>query len=172
MIGLQTQERVDLMICTPHHQIRFVSAKVSGSIKALQILWPDNPKKFIYNGQELSESRTFKFYGIKSGESIIALPKNSQDADDQWKKVTSDRLEFNELVQTMTNPVTVREAARLRDLRYMNIERKAKVFHRFQNSFSENNEALARNNNPIAATKSIIDNNLVAPSEDALPVLW
>ncbi|OHT08192.1 hypothetical protein TRFO_23331 [Tritrichomonas foetus] len=174
-IRSNSTERIDLIICSPHRQIRFVSAKLSGLIRSLQVLWPDSPKKFIYNGIELSESLTFDFYGIKSGESIIALPCNSTtDADDEWKRVTSEKSEFNELVQAMTNPKTVSEASRLRDLRLNAIEKKSRVFNKIKRAYVDVEfNKFAVPCKEAKETKLIIDTQgHLAPSEEPLPVLW
>lgn len=175
-------ERVELLICTPHQPVRKVSARLSGHVRALQILWQNSPKKFIYNGQELSETMTFSFYGIKDGESIIALPKiELNDSLECWKKVSMNRLEFNDLVKSMTNPKTSREVARLRDLRFIGIEKKLHVYHKLKKAFEEDNfenihfddkdsfRKIDQNNND---GHLILESNLFAPSEDALPILW
>lgn len=174
-------ERVELLICTPHQPVRKVSARLSGHVRALQILWQNSPKKFIYNGQELMETMTFSFYGIKDGESIIALPKIELNDDlECWKKVSMNRTEFNELVRSMTNPKTSREMARLRDLRFIGIEKKKHVYHKLSKAFEEDNfdsisfsekdsfRKIDQNNND----NLILESNLFAPSEDALPILW
>ena len=69
--------RAELLICSPHQPIRVISARLSGQVSALQILWPNHPKRFIYNGMQLVETKTFLYYGINDGDSIIALPKNA-----------------------------------------------------------------------------------------------
>lgn len=174
-------ERVELLICTPHQPVRKVSAKLSGHVRALQILWQNSPKKFIYNGQELLETMTFSFYGIKDGESIIALPKIEFNDDlECWKKVSMNRLEFNELVRSMTNPKTSREMARLRDLRFIGIEKKLHVYHKLKKAFEEDNfenihfseKDSFRKIDQASNDNLILESNLFAPSEDALPILW
>ena len=71
--------RVELIICSPHQPVRLISAKLTGQIKSLQRLWPNSQRKFIFNGSELTPEMTFDYYGIKSGDSIIALPVDRQD---------------------------------------------------------------------------------------------
>lgn len=179
----QTLERIELMICTPHQPVRIVSAKLSGRINALQILFPDSPKTFIYNGMQLIESETFSSYGISDGESIIALPKHDDKNFESWKKLTSERAEFNDLVRSMTSPSTTNEAARLRDLRLIKMESKSHLYLKLKRAFEQEDfqyEVFSAGekseNSPNISSKAenelILDSNLMAPSEEALPVLW
>ena len=71
--------RVELIICAPHQPVRLISAKLTGQIKSLQILWPSSPKKFVFNGSILNSDMTFDFYGIKNGDTIIALSNDLQE---------------------------------------------------------------------------------------------
>ena len=117
--------RVELKICSPHQPVRLISARLSGQIKALQTLWPNSRKRFIYNGQELIESMTFNFYRIKEGDSIIALPADEAESvysTNQWLNLTRDSENFNDCMRWMLDQRTAGEAARLRDLHIMKME--------------------------------------------------
>jgi hypothetical protein len=119
--------RVELKVCTPHQPVRLISARLSGQIRALQSLWPAAPKKFIFNGLELLEGMTFDFYGIRDGDSIVALPIEQSDAVNQWIILTRDHEGFNESLRWMLDPATAGEAARLRDLHLMRLDRRPRV---------------------------------------------
>ena len=85
--------RVELKICSPHQPVRLVTARLTGQIMALQTLWPAARKRFIFNGAELINSKTFGFCGIKDGDSIIALPTDQTESvfsTQQWLSLTRD----------------------------------------------------------------------------------
>ena len=94
---------------------------------------PDSAVRFIFNGVQLLESNTFESYGIKDGDSIIALPADQTDSiitTHQWLNLTRDSDTFNDCMRWMLDPRTSGEASRLRDLHLMKMERRPKVFMR------------------------------------------
>ena len=159
--------RVELKICSPHRPVRIITARLSGQIKALQGLWEDR-KRFIFNGVELIESMTFDFYGIKDGDSIIALPADQAVfSTHQWLNLTRDSDTFNDCMRWMLDPRTNGEASRLRDLHMLKMERRSKLFMRMCAPFAcEDTRASAI---PAANTTY---SSATAPSTEALPVLW
>lgn len=168
---LTDNRRVELKICTPHKPVRMVSARLSGEIKSLQCLWPaDSPKKFIFNGSELLENQTFESYGISDGDSIIAVPADQKDtlfSTSQWLNLTRDNESFNDCMRWMLDPATSGEAARLRDLHLMKMERRPRVFMRMCASYmqeEEENRGLkwTKKDYPIATE----------PMTDPLPFDW
>ncbi|KAH0794027.1 hypothetical protein GPJ56_002055 [Histomonas meleagridis] len=162
--------RVDLLVCTPYQPVRMISAKLSGQISALQTLWPENPKKFIYNGTELLEKMTFDFYGIKSGDSIIALPQEQNTNlyyKTQWLSLTKDSEAFRENMEWMMNPKTAGEVSRLRDLHLLKMENKPKVFTRMC-SMRPLNES--PNTMKIRLNTQYKSNQ--EPSTEPLPIFW
>lgn len=166
-----SERRAELMICSPHQPVRVISARLSGLVNALQILWPENPKKFIYNGMQLLESKTFSYYGISDGDSIIALPKEDFDNEfkaTQWLNLTRDNESFNESMKWMLHPHTANEAARLRDIHLIKMEDKPKVYMKMKMPFENGKE----NNCSICTNPLIIVDSPESPSEEALPILW
>ena len=162
--------RVEIRICSPQQPVRIISARLSGQIKALQILWPSSPKRFIFNGAELIDSKTFGFYGIKDGDSIIALPADQTESvfsTQQWLSLTRDSDNFNDCMRWMLDPRTSGEASRLRDLHLMKMERRPKVFMRmcapFVNEETAGGSITCTNTTYSSATE---------PSTEALPVFW
>lgn len=166
-----SERRAELMICSPHQPVRVISARLSGLVNALQILWPEKPKRFIYNGMQLLESKTFSYYGISDGDSIIALPKEDFENEfktTQWLNLTRDNESFNESMKWMLHPHTANEAARLRDIHLIKMEDKPKVYMKMKMPF-ENGKS---DSCPICTNQLNIVDTPEAPSEEALPVLW
>ena len=163
--------RVELKICSPHQPVRLVTARLTGQIMALQTLWPAPARKrFIFNGVELLESNTFESYGIKDGDSIIALPADQTDSiitTHQWLNLTRDSDTFNDCMRWMLDPRTSGEAARLRDLHRMKMARRPKLFMRMCAPFV--GEETRSNSLPAANTSYA---NATGPSTAALPVAW
>jgi hypothetical protein len=157
--------RVDLKICTPHQPVRFISARLSGQVRALQSLWQSSPKRFIFNGIELQEDMTFESYGIRDGDSIVALPMDGPDAlytAAQWLNLTRDADSFNESLQWFLNPTTSAEGARLRDLQLMRLEMRPTSFIRLC--------APADEKGRVCTPATVLGLPPKSPSTDALPL--
>ena len=170
LIEQNESKRVDLLVCTPCQPVRMISAKLSGQISSLQSLWPENPKKFIYNGIELHEKMTFDFYGIRNGDSIIALPQDQNQNifyKSQWINLTKDSDSFKESMNWIINPNTASEASRLRDLHMMKMENRPRGF---------NGLCTILSNNEQTKTKEIeLKIKYVTPQKPStkpLPILW
>jgi hypothetical protein len=166
----QRPARVELKIFTPRHPVRFVSASLSGQIHSLQSLWTNEPQIYIFAGMELAEEKTFSYYGIAEGDSIIALPRNDPAPicrTHLWLNSTRDTDNFNECVCSLLNPATSAEAARLRDLAAMRRESRGRWFlrtcARFQERYTQEG---SRSPTQIARESP------EGPSTRALPVLW
>jgi hypothetical protein len=161
-------DRADLKICVPHQPVRFISARLSGPIHALQALWHTNPKRFIFNGIELREDRSFEFYGIRDGDSIVALPlenRASVYAANPWLNLTRDADTFNESIRWMVDPATAAESARLRDLQLMRIERRPIAFIRLYAP-----ARLEENCQVRPSSSTVLGLPPKSPSVDALPL--
>jgi hypothetical protein len=74
--------RAELRVFSPHQPVRFISARLSSQIQALQVLWPNAPKRFVFKGLELIETNTFNDYGVREGDSIIALSQEDSSSLD------------------------------------------------------------------------------------------
>jgi hypothetical protein len=160
-------DQAELKICCPHQPVRFISACLSGDIGALQSLWPGAPKRFIFNGSELSEAMTFEFYGIHNGDSIIALPLDGRDsvyATAHWLHLTRDSENFNEALRYMLDPATAGEAARLRDVHLMRLERRPRAFARFSSR-----AVMVEPERPRSDSSTVLGLAPKSPSVDALP---
>jgi hypothetical protein len=162
--------RVELRICVPQEPVRVIYAYPSNEISVLQTLWPGSPKKFLFDGIELIPTLTFESYGIRQGDSIIALP-HSNCANPlsmhEWTTATRDSEAFNDSVGAILNPATTRQVARLRDLNWRALERRPKQFQRLCAVIMETEPVGV----PLHPTV-IMETAPLAPSEEALPVSW
>ena len=114
------------------------------------------------------QTKTFGFYGIKDGDSIIAADQTeSVFSTQQWLSLTLDSDKFNDCMRWMLDPRTSGEVSRLRDLHLMKMERRPKVFMRicapFVNEETAGGSITCTNTSYSSATE---------PSTEALPVLW
>jgi hypothetical protein len=163
--------RVELKVCLPHQPVRLISARLTGPVGALQTLWPEAPKRFIFNGLELLHGMTFDFYGIRDGDSIVALPLGHGESiygTSSWLNATRDIEAFNEALKWMFDPATSDEAARLRDLHLMRLERRPKGLVKMYSSLLAREES--NRSPPIALRISYAP--ALAPSTEPLPELW
>ena len=165
--------RVELNICTPHQPVRVISAKLSGHVSALQCLFPGQKKIFIFNGSFVNENSTFAELGLRSGDSIVALNPSSTKQDDliQWISMTKDKEDFSDLVKQMLNPKTSAEASRLRDLHLMRMESNRRIYMKLKKPYIK---CVHEGKCPCLNMKlSVLTNNdAIAPSTEALPILW
>jgi hypothetical protein len=162
--------RAELRVVSPNQPVRFVSARLSGQIHALQSLWPNSPKRFIYHGLELEESMTFHDYGLRDGDSIIALSHEGPCVFEKvnlWLGLTRDRETFNDCMGWLLNPNTAGEAARLRDLHFIRMERRPRVFMNMCTPYLQQ-EIEKRSGLPF----TIEYRSPRSPSTEALPILW
>lgn len=170
-IGLISEaDRVELIVCSPHQPVRLISAKLAGQIRSLQRLWPNSPKKFIFNGSILAPEMTFDFYGIRNGDTIIALSKESHEnytTTGRWITLTRDNENFSESIKSMIHPRTAREASRLKDLHLMKLERKPKLFMKLCEPFIEKDTE-----SKVEQSTLFLPDQATEPSTSALPVFW
>jgi hypothetical protein len=167
--GSSEPGRVGLKIWSPHQPVRLISACLSGQIRALQAFWPLAPKRFIFNGLELLEDQTLGFYGIRNGDSIIALPRAERSVyrTTQWLALTRDTESFNESLKWMLDPRTSSEAARLRDLRLVKVEHRPKLFLKMCSALEVDDGEESRK-----CGETVIGLPQGAPSCAALPANW
>jgi hypothetical protein len=162
--------RVELKVCSPQQPVRLISARLSGQIRALQTLWPKAPMRFIYNGVELIEAMTFHFYGIRDGDSILALPADGREAFEgtqYWLSLTRDADGFNDTLRWMLNPKTTGELARLRDLQLAKAERRFRSFAKVYST------VLMEEGHPQGGMPLFVDYPQASePSTLPLPVPW
>jgi hypothetical protein len=113
---------------------------------------------------------TFDYYGIREGDSIIALPERDAGRPSDtnlWMSLTRDHENLNECMRWMLDPSTSGEAARLRDLHMIKMEHRPRAFARMCSAFQQSKG----HGNSIGETK-ISSERPKFPSTDALPASW
>jgi hypothetical protein len=113
---------------------------------------------------------TFDYYGIREGDSIIALPERDAARPSEanlWVNLTRDRENLNECMRWMLDPSTSGEAARLRDLHMMKMEHRPRAFSKMCGAFLQSK----------GQGRTMIETKLSSerpklPSTDALPTSW
>jgi hypothetical protein len=124
----------------------------------------------VFKGLELVETNTFDDYGVREGDSIIALSQeesSSFDSVNLWLSLTRDDEAFNECMKWMLNQDTAEEASRLRDVHMMRMEGMPRVFNKLCTRFLDPENERVRMPPTCLSYKSA-----KSPSEEALPVLW
>jgi hypothetical protein len=126
--------------------------------------------QFIYNGQVLGDSMTFRSYRIKEKDTLVVVPGGPSGTEaDRWLSLTQDEEGFHEKVQFILREDTAREAARIRDVLMTKMERKPRPFRRLCT-------AVMAMPLPTVAGKKIDLNidyaQLEEPSIDPLPIFW
>jgi hypothetical protein len=154
--------RVELKVYFPQQPLRLISARRSSQIRSLHCLWPSSPKRYIFNGFELLEEKTFESYDIRNGDLIIAFPRESPGIF-QWIALTRDHELFNESLKWVLDPETADEAARLRDLQLWKLEHRPRNFVRLYAPFEEK---------PHATQVTVIGKPPTEPCCERMPVKW
>ena len=106
---------------------------VSNSERIEKLYEYSNPKtKFFIDGVRLVETQTFGFYHIKPNNIIIMINENSMNHSFSFFPLDSEI--YSEKINSLINPVTQREAIRIRDLQLSKAVLKPKSFKKLINS--------------------------------------
>lgn len=165
---------ISVYLCVPKNYASKVNVNVDHCVGIFQKRFPNEHKKFIYNGQYLMNEFTFGFYGIKNDDVIVAVSddKNKIDfSNNNWMHASRDSEDIANRIAFSMNAKTRPEASRLRDLKFMSIERKAKVFRKMCNMVNKTMDDIGQRNE-IISTIIDYDYSNEAPSVEALPVCW
>jgi hypothetical protein len=171
----RSQPRIAVNLCRPRFPIKTASVVPSHKVSCLQKLFPDDPKVFIHHGQVLSTALTFAFYGVENGASIVVIPTTEAESPElgrdvrAWLAITRDSDSFNERVRYCLNPSTRQELSRLRDLKYVALERRPRAFMRLVMTIPSFENDLLRNPCHVANTNM---EPLNEPNTEPLPLLW
>lgn len=164
-------EQISLILYYPGKWVITVHMNPSSTIGSLKSLVKENDVLFIHDGEYLIESFPASFYNIKDGETLVIVSSKEYDpSQNKWHQITRDKESFNEKINSVLNPVTSDQAARIRDLQMLRIEKKSKMFYKLINSTLKENDTMYTN------TK--IPMNLQIPtkpltvSKDPLPLFW
>lgn len=185
---------VEICLCIPNHFLKRVSVNCKQPISLLNSLFPNEEKVYIFNGQILSQNKTFEQYDFGNFEYVVALTSSSTEDNNnindftesshnykrspdfdfdkyKWIQMTKDAENFAEKVSAAASRISSREFARLRDLRLIKLEQKrsfwSKKCSRFISS-SYPSASFSQKNIPL-----VIDfKQYESPRSEAMPFLW
>ena len=164
-------ERIEILIYAPKEPIRIVWAIPSGQVQTLNLLYPNEMRTFIYQGLILNSERSFESYHIHNKETIIALsPKiaNNYNTLQKWIDFSQEGEDFHRKIQSIINPTSLLEVAKINDLHMIKLFQKPKFYQKVSRSFLSEEKS-----QPFFDSKNEINfEQLSAPSTDALPVFW
>jgi hypothetical protein len=125
---------------------------------------------FIYRGQLLDENQTFAFYGMKSKDSMVALPANrSEVMTERWATITRDSETFYDMIQSLMEAPSRSETLRIQDLRAMRLESRPRQYRRFLTSFAPSIDLAVA---PMKSEATVIPKPPEDVSTEALPDPW
>lgn len=166
----QHEGRVTIVICAPRELLKIISIPLDGFVCSLETLYNGRKRIFIYNGNKMDPTQTYRSYGIREGDYIISIPSSiSEENESRWISMSRDADSFIEAMRGNLNIRTCREAARLRDLQMDRIEKRSRNYQRILSSYMNLEE-----NHDIEFSMKIpfIISTAKEPSTKALPLLW
>jgi hypothetical protein len=160
--------RITLHIVLPRFGVQSVLAPGSSRISVLNRQFPQANMTYIHDGQILSSEHTFDFYNIKEGDSIVAVPSDSNPvAAHQWISLTRDTEVLSNAIREATSPDLRPEVRRLADLRALRLDTHPKHMIRAARWFEQ-----ARIRTSSSEGSTIIAHSGDTPNIEPLPVLW
>jgi hypothetical protein len=160
--------RLSLVLYWPGRFVVKVSVLATSRICDLRKLAAVGASEFLFNGEALSDSLPFSFYGIKDADVIVVVPVAPR-APDKWLQLTRDSESFHEQIQFILGEKTARETARIRDILFTKIEQRPRTYQRF---CADIQTTLAKIfTAPVAALNTRYETP-IAPSVDPLPATW
>jgi len=123
--------KVLVNIYFPGKRILKANVVETATVSDLKPIIPFKGATLIHNGIVLTDSISFKYYGIKEKDVIVVVNSNKDsNSINKWKSITSDKEVFNEKIAGIIDPQTARETARIRDFQLMRMERKPRIFRK------------------------------------------
>ena len=156
-----------------YHPCRYVVKLIlnpKAHISDLRRLLPLEHCQFVFEGQLLVDTKTFQFYGIKTGDTLVVVQAAEMGLEvDKWLSITDDVDGFRDKMKSVLNEGAGRETARIRDMLMTKLERKPRTFRKLcvavenlaQRTFSGKN---------IELNTDFVTGD--APSDKPLPVNW
>jgi hypothetical protein len=164
---MDSQSLLSLGVYLPGRFLVRVSVSSAARISSLRTLVGDPRSTFLYNGQILDDAMTFAFYRIRTMEAIVVVLSNSDVG--RWVRQTQEFDSFQERIQLIMNDHTTREAARIRDLLFIKMERRVRPFRRLCDAAeSWANRPSVSSSPPLTIDYPRPDR----PSCDPLPAAW
>lgn len=180
----QVESPFPIFIVHPGRHIKKLIIKLDMKINSLKQVpfsyYGSNSKKnssylFVFAGQTLDESKTFRDYGITINDAIVAIPKENLEQSFKWINMTSDNESFKSKIEIMMNKKLSNEMLRLRDLHQMRLENKKKAYNSMKrkviNQLSQEEDEDENESFDCFDKKNLCSMNDM-PNCDPLPVVW
>lgn len=179
---------IRIYVYQPFLRIKHIKLDSHESISILNQLYPSD-SIYLFNGQILDNNKPFFYYDIENGNKIVLLSSSHVASNphliEKWKKLTSDKSNFEYNINLNINKSTRFEVAKLRDLRFNKIEVKKRRLRDFYRSKIKSQKYLglfdnfnmnfdSNENEKDIENSDLIINYIspVCPSNDPLPILW
>jgi hypothetical protein len=129
---LAAEDSIIVNIVIPRTGIHAIRIPPSSPISSLSTRFPDQQAEFIFHEQVLRPHHTLDFYNVKTGDFFVLISRATPSAfgKQSWLKLTEESGEFNEIIRVVQNQNCKSEVMRLRDLRMLRMEGKAKSFRK------------------------------------------
>lgn len=127
---------------------------------------------FIWNGDSLSETQTFRSYGIREKDVIVSVPSDANDLS-KWVTLTRDSESFHDRIASVVDQGTAKEAARLRDFQITRMERKPRTYRKLVMNYERALMESSVVSTPARkSATNLTEMRLEAPSVEPLPIIW
>lgn len=163
-------QKIKINLYIPEVALKTISVPLPCRIDSLKKFLPPNYDIYIHQGCEINSSLTFADSGIKCFDTLIALPSKTFQSGTNWSKMSTET-SFADKIQCTANPNNKMEIARLRDLKFFQIERKSKRFTKLVGKFNDSIEA-RENEIRINRYNTVIPDRLDDIPIEPLPVMW
>jgi hypothetical protein len=109
---------VTINLFVPRKVLSTAIANPSDPCGVLQKLFHNQKMPFVYNGMMNDDNCSFKFYGIQTSHTLVALSENSDSVRQvaRWIQTSRDSETFDSLINSIMNASTRGESMRLRDI--------------------------------------------------------
>lgn len=165
-------DKISTIVYFPGKWVFRANVTLGATLRDLRCLLPEKNVSFILKGRVLSDSCTFKAYGIHNNDVlIVSYPNQAHIASMKYSSPLHESDSISERINNIVNPHTTTEVVRLRDLQMARLERRPKTFRKM--CFTIQNSESKTNFSSEANLKSVIPTiPLEKPSTEPLPMLW
>ena len=123
--------RISVMIYVPCRYVVKLNVNPKAHISDLRRLLTLEQCQFVFQGQLLVEARTFQFYRIKNGDTLVVVQSPDLGVEvDKWLSITDDVDSFRDKMKSVLNEDAGKETARIRDMLMTKLERKPRTFRK------------------------------------------
>lgn len=162
-------QKIKINLYIPDIALKTISVPLQCRVSSLKKFVPTNYDIFLHQGCEVPGAITFANSGIKNLDTLVVIPSNTQSGTN-WAKLSSDSF-FTDKVKYSAIPSNKMELARLRDLRFFQIERKNRRYSKLVNKYNNCIFSRGENDNQ-SAFETVIPDRLDEIPIDPLPAMW